>query len=105
MIIPVTIESKYIRSLPKEFYNESICSIQCQLDGVVDESSQSISSERLAQCIRLLSENEYDVIVNDVNKLTGAKISLFHGGKNVNEQIKQILQINVFRFRKKKERK
>lgn len=93
MIIPVKIEPKSIRHLPKEFYNDSIYSIQCQLDGI-DEANQSISSDRIAQCIRLLSEDEYDIVVTDANKLTGTKIILFNNGKNINEQIKQILQTN-----------
>lgn len=95
MIIPVEIEPKSIRHLPKEFYNDSIYSIQCQLDSI-DEANQSISSDRIAQCIRLLSEDEYDIVVTDANKLTGTKVILFNNGKNINEQIKQILQTNVF---------
>lgn len=90
MIIPVTIKSNYIRQLPNEFYNEPACSIICHLDGVI-EPNDSISSNIIAQCINLLSENEYEIIVNDYHHTTGGKIILLNNGRNINNEIKQLL--------------
>jgi hypothetical protein len=94
MTIPVRIEPTYIRHLPNEFYTEPACSIMCHLDGVPD-SNDLISSDIIAQCIGLLSENEYEIIVNDYQSKTGGKVILLHNERIVNDQIKQLLQSNV----------
>jgi hypothetical protein len=94
MVIQVQIKSTYIRHLPNEFYTESACSIMCYLDGVPDPND-SISSDIIAQCIGLLNENEYDIIVNDYHSRTGGKIILLNNGRIINEQIQKLLQSNV----------
>jgi hypothetical protein len=94
MTIPVQINPTYIRQLPNEFYTEPACSIMCHLDGVPD-ANDFIPSNIIAQCIQLLSENEYEIIVNDYQSNTGGKIILLHNGRVVNDQIKQLLQSNV----------
>jgi hypothetical protein len=94
MIIPVQIQSSYIRRLPNEFYLEPTCSIMCHLDGVPDPSD-SITSHIIAQCIALLSENEYDIIVNDYDSTTGGTIILSNNGRIINDQIRQLLTANV----------
>ncbi len=97
MVIPVQIKSRYIRHLPNEFYIEPACSVMCHLDGIPDPND-SIPSETIAQCINLLSENEYDIIVNDYHSKTGGKIILLNHGRIINEEIKQLLQLNVNSF-------
>ena len=62
MIIPMQIGPETIRRLPNEFYHEPACSILCHLHDV-PESNERIPPETIAQCIALLSENEYDVLV------------------------------------------
>jgi hypothetical protein len=90
MIIPIQIEPTYIRHLPNEFYTEPACSIMCHLDGIPDPND-SISSDIIAQCINLLSENEYDIIVNDYHNKTGRKIILLNNGQIINDQIQKLL--------------
>jgi hypothetical protein len=90
MVIPVQIEPTYIRHLPNEFYTQSACSIKCHLDGVPD-SNDLIPSDTIGKCISLLNENEYDATVNDYDN----KITLSINGKNINEQIRGLLQPNV----------
>jgi len=90
MVIPVPIKSNYIRQLPNEFYIEPACSIMCHLDDV-SEPNDSISSDIIAQCINLLSENEYEIIVNDYHHITGGKIILLNNERNINNEIKQLL--------------
>ncbi|CAF0911255.1 unnamed protein product [Rotaria sordida] len=90
MVIPVQITPTYIRRLPNEFYMESICSIMCHLDGV-SNSNDLIPSSIIAQCINLLSENEYDVIVNDYHSVTGGKIILSYNGQIINDQIQKLI--------------
>jgi hypothetical protein len=88
MIIPVQIDSTYIRHLPNEFYSEPTCSIKCYLDGI-PEINDLISSDIIGKCISLLNENEYDVIVND------NKVILSINGRIINDQIRELLQPNV----------
>jgi len=97
MTIPVQIESNYIRHLPNEFYIEPACSIMCHLDGVSDQND-SIPSDIIAECISLLSENEYDVMVNDYHSKTGGTIILSYNGRIINDQIQQLLFPNVSSF-------
>lgn len=94
MVIPTKIEATYIRPLPKEFYTESTCSILCHLADVPD-ANDTISSDVIAQCIRLLSEEKYEVIVDDYQENIGAKVVLLNDGRIINDQIKQILLSNV----------
>ena len=97
MTIPIQIDSNHIRHLPNEFYIEPACSIMCHLDGVSDQND-SIPSDITAQCITLLSENEYDVTVNDYHRKTGGKIILSIDGRIINDQIQQLLLPNVSSF-------
>jgi glutathione synthase/RimK-type ligase-like ATP-grasp enzyme len=97
MIIPVQIESTYIRYLPNEFYSESACSIKCHLDNVPD-TNDLISSNIIAQCIELLSEDKYEIIVKDYHSKTGGKIILLNHGRIINDEIKQLLLSNVGHF-------
>lgn len=90
MIIPVEIKSNYIRQLPNDFYADPACSIMCHLDGVL-EPNDSISSDLIAQCIGLLNENKYEIIVNDYDNITGGKIILLNNRRNINNEIKQLL--------------
>ncbi|CAM4760348.1 unnamed protein product [Rotaria magnacalcarata] len=90
MVIPVQIEPTYIRCLPNEFYVEPACSILCHLDGV-PTSNDLIPSCVIAQCIHLLSENEYEVIVNDYDNVTGGKIILSIDGQIINNQIEKLI--------------
>lgn len=94
MKIPMQIGPEYIRRLPNEFYTEPACSIMCHLDGVPD-TQDSVSSDIITQCMDLLSENEYDVTVNSYDSTVGCKILLSLNGKNINEQIRQLLISNV----------
>ncbi|CAF1064555.1 unnamed protein product [Adineta steineri] len=93
MMIPVKIDPKYIRYLPNEFYADPACSIICHLDGVPNQDD-SIPANIITQCITLLSEDEYDVIVNDFHSTTGGKIILSINGQNINEQIQKLLLSN-----------
>lgn len=88
------IEPTYIWPLPKEFYTESTCSILCHLADVSD-ANDAISSDIIAQCIQLLSEEKYEVIVNDYQEESGGTIVLLNNGWIINDQIKQILLSNV----------
>ena len=97
MVIPMKIEPTIIRPLPNEFYTESTCSILCHLADVPD-SNDTISSEIIAQCIGLLSENKYEVIVNDYQEQTGGTIVLLNNGRNINDQIRQLLLPKVNSF-------
>lgn len=91
MTIQVKIESKYIRNLPYEFYSETACSIMCHLDEVSNVNDLIIPSNTIAQCINLLSENEYEVIVKDYDTVTGGKIILINEGKIINDQIEKLI--------------
>ncbi|UJR16371.1 hypothetical protein I4U23_003274 [Adineta vaga] len=90
MKIPVEINSNYIRHLPNEFYNEPACSIMCHLDGV-PEQDKLVPSDIITQCITLLGEDEYEVIVNDSHDTFGGKILLFKNGHNINNKIQRLL--------------
>ncbi|CAF1456625.1 unnamed protein product [Adineta steineri] len=94
MTIPMQIGPEYIRRLPNEFYIEPACSIMCHLDGIPD-TNDLIPSNIVAECIALLSENEYDVIVNGYDSTTGGKVVLSVNGRIVNDQIRQLLVPNT----------
>ncbi|CAF4370977.1 unnamed protein product, partial [Rotaria magnacalcarata] len=94
MTIAMQIGPEYIRRLPNEFYAEPACCIMCYLDGVPDKHDL-MSPEVLAQCIALLSENEYDVTVNGYDSTTGGKILLSLNGRIINDQIRQLLVPNT----------
>ncbi|CAF3194194.1 unnamed protein product [Rotaria socialis] len=94
MTIAMQIGPEYIRRLPNEFYAEPACCIMCYLDGVPDKHDL-MSPEVLAQCIALLSENEYDVTVNGYDSATGGKILLSLNGRIINDQIRQLLVPNT----------
>ncbi|CAF1294120.1 unnamed protein product [Rotaria sp. Silwood1] len=98
MVIPVQIKPTSIRHLPNEFYIEAVCSVMCHLDGV-SNVNDSIPSSIIAQCINLLSENEYDVIVNDYNIVTGGKIILSYNGQVINNQIQKLILPYVSSFK------
>jgi hypothetical protein len=97
MMIQMQIGPEYIRRLPNEFYSEPACSIMCYLDGVPD-TNDLMPSDIIAQCIALLSENEYDVTVNGYDSTTGGKILLSVNGRIINDQIRQLLVPNVKLF-------
>jgi hypothetical protein len=97
MMIPMQIGPEHIRRLPNEFYAEPACSIICHLDGVPDKNDL-IPSDTVAQCIDLLSENEYDVTVNGYDSTTGGKVVLSVNERIINDQIRQILVPNVSSF-------
>ncbi|CAF1396588.1 unnamed protein product [Adineta ricciae] len=90
MKISVENNSKYIRHLPNEFYSEPACSIMCHLDGVFEDDNV-IPSDIATQCITLLSEDEYEIVVNDYHNITGGRIFLFMKGRNINEEIQRLL--------------
>ena len=94
MSIPIQIGPEYMRRLPSEFYGEPACSILCHLDGVPDKHDL-MPANVIAQCIALLSENEYDVTVNGFDSKTGGKVVLSVDGKIVNDQIQQLIIPNV----------
>jgi len=97
MMISMPIGPEYIRRLPNEFYSEPACSIMCHLDGVPD-INDLMPSDIIAQCISLLSENEYDVTVNGYDSTTGGKVLLSVNGRIINDQIRQLLVPNVKLF-------
>ena len=69
-------------------------SILDQTNLTIDQNDL-IPSDIIARCIALLSENEYDVIVNDYHSKTGGKIILSINGRIINDQIQQLLLPNV----------
>ena len=94
MMIPTQIGPEHIRRLPNEFYAEPACSIMCHLDGVPD-AGEMVPGDTIAACIALLSDNEYDVIVNGYDSSAGGKVVLSVNGRMINDQIRQLLTPNV----------
>lgn len=94
MTASLRIGPNYIRRLPHEFYNEPACCIVCRLNGVF-ESQDLVSSETIAQCLSLLSENEYDVVIDDVDHNNNIQVTIFHQEECINHKIKQLLEPRV----------
>jgi hypothetical protein len=94
MIIPMPIGPEHLRRLPNEFYIEPVCSVMCHLDGVPD-TDDAVAPDVIAQCISLLSEIEYDVVVNGYDSTTGGKVRLSVNGNIINDQIRLLLTSTV----------